>query len=184
MSAAKVIQRHEFADYLNCGTPEEPNYQLMGTGFTSLNESPNAQTKTKKYVNEKSSTTTVTQYQTEFPYDADLIPSEDCITTLYNDGRDHKTGSDAVHEYVRVELWDAVEDSTTEFRARKFNVANSVSNVNGDDDIQLSGTLHAIGDPIDGTFDVSEKEFVASTEDDTATPATNVTPASGSSGSP
>lgn len=169
MSAVKVIQRHEFADYLNCGTSADPDWKLMGTGFTSLNESPNAQSTTKKYVNEKSSTTSITQYQTEFPYDADLIVSEECITTLYNIARNHKTGSEAVLEYVRVELWDPAEaGSTTEFKARKFSVANSVSDISGDDDIQISGTLHAQGDPVDGTFNVEDMEF---------------TPASGSSAS-
>ena len=158
--AVKVIQRHEFADYLNCGTSETPDWQLMGTGFTSLNESPNAQTNTKKYVNEKSSTTSITQYQTEFSYDADLIASELAITTLYNIARDHKTGSDAVLEYVRVELWDpATENSTNEFKARKFSVANSVADVGGDDDIQVSGTLHAQGDPVNGTFNTTTKAF-------------------------
>ena len=160
MSAAKVTQRHEFADYLNCGDSTTPDWQLMGTGFTSLNESPNAQTNTKKYVNEKSSTTSITQYQTEFPYNADLIASEVAIITLYNIARDHKTGSDAVLEYIRVELWDpATEGSTSEFKARKFSVANSVSDIDGEDDIQISGTLHAQGDPVDGTFNVSTKTF-------------------------
>ncbi len=162
MSAVKVIQRHEFADYLNCGTSETPDWQLMGTGFTSLNESPNAQTNTKKYVNEKSSTTSITQYQTEFAYDADLISSQTAIITLYNIARNHATGSDAILEYVRVELWDpATEGSTTEFKARKFSVANSVSDISGDDDIVVSGTLHAQGDPVDGTFNVSAKTFTA-----------------------
>lgn len=160
MAVAKVIQRHQFADYLNCGTTEVPDFRLMGTGFTSLNESPNAQTNTKKYVNEKSSTTSITQYQTEFAYDADLIASEEAITTLYEIGRNHKTGSDAVLEYVRVELWDpATENSTNEFKARKFFVANSVSDISGDDDMQVSGTLHAQGDPVDGTFNVSTRTF-------------------------
>lgn len=162
MSTVKVIQRHEFADYLNCGTTETPDWQLMGTGFTSLNESPNAQTNTKKYVNEKSSTTSITQYQTEFPYETDLIASEAAITTLYNIARNHLTGSDAILEYVRVELWDpATENSTTEFKARKFSVANSVSDIEGDDDIVMSGTLHAQGDPVDGKFNVSQKTFTA-----------------------
>lgn len=164
MSAVKVIQRHEFADYLNCGTSATPDWELMGTGFTSLNESPNAQTNTKKYVNEKSSTTSITQYQTEFAYDADLISSEAAVIKLYDTGRNHKTGSDAVLEYIRVELWDpATENSTTEFKARKFNVANSVSDISGDDDIQVSGTLHAQGDPVDGTFNVSTKVFTPAT---------------------
>ena len=177
MSAVKVIQRHEFADYLNCGTSAQPDWQLMGTGFTSLNESPNAQTSTKKYVNEKSSTTSITQYQTEFPYDADLISSEKAIITLYNIARNHKTGSDAVLEYCRVELWDpAEENSTSKFKARKFNVANSVSDVAGDDDIQVSGTLHAQGDPIDGSFDITEGTFTAAAAAAAATPATPATP--------
>lgn len=163
MSVAKVIQRHQFADYLNCGTTEEPNYQLMGTGFTSLDESPNAQTNTKKYVNEKSSTTSITQYQTEFPYNADLIKSELAILTLYEIGRNHKTGSDAVLEYCRVELWDPAEaNSKSKFKARKFFVANSVDDISGDDDIQVSGTLNAMGDPIDGVFDIEAGTFTAS----------------------
>lgn len=162
MSAVKVIQRHEFADYLNCGTSAEPDWQLMGTGFTSLNESPNAQTNTKKYVNEKSSTTSITQYQTEFSYETDLIVSESAVITLYNIARNHLTGSDAILEYVRVELWNpATEGSTTMYKARKFSVANSVSDISGDDDIAVSGTLHAQGDPVDGTFDVSTKAFTA-----------------------
>ena len=76
--------------------------------------------------------------------------------------RNHQTGSDAILEYVRVELWDpATEGSTTEFKARRFSVANSVSDISGDDDIVVSGTLHAQGDPVDGTFNVSTKVFTA-----------------------
>ena len=36
--AREVVQRHQFADYLNIGTFEKPNWVLMGVGFTTLDE--------------------------------------------------------------------------------------------------------------------------------------------------
>ncbi len=162
-----IVQRHQFADYLNVSKTETPEFRLMGTGFTTLNESPNAQTETKKYVNEKSSTTTVTEYQTQFPYESDLIADEKCVIALYEVGRNHATGSDAQKDYVRVELWNPVVDdttgeaSTTEFAARKFVVSVEVSSIEGETDMKISGNLNAVGDPIEGTFNVTSKTFTA-----------------------
>lgn len=34
-----TVQRHKIADYLNVSATENASYELMGTGFTSLNES-------------------------------------------------------------------------------------------------------------------------------------------------
>ena len=31
--AREVVQRHQFADYLNIGTSEKPNWVLMGVGW-------------------------------------------------------------------------------------------------------------------------------------------------------
>ena len=33
-----AIYRHQYADYLNVGTTEEPQWELMGFGFTTLDE--------------------------------------------------------------------------------------------------------------------------------------------------
>ena len=49
-SRKDVLKRHQFADYLNVGTEENPDYVLMGTGFTTLDENPGAKKSTKKYV--------------------------------------------------------------------------------------------------------------------------------------
>lgn len=106
-----VVQRHQFADYLNLGTSTAPNYVLMGVGFTTLDESPGAQTSSKKYVNEKTTSTSITSYETQFPFESDLIKSQDAVIALYNVGRNHYTGEDAEFEYVRVELWDAMADN-------------------------------------------------------------------------
>lgn len=67
MSKRTAVMRHMIADYLNVGTTEKAEYALMGTGFTTLDESPGAQTESVKYVNEKSSSSSVTGYETSFP---------------------------------------------------------------------------------------------------------------------
>ena len=154
--------RNKIADYLKVGQ----NFELMGTGFTSLNESPSAQTDSTTYINEATSSTDITGYETEFSYEANHIPSEAAVTALWKDGRDHATGADAQHEYIRVDLYNPIGEATAqsaEFRARKFIVANEVSDYEGDggEKITVSGTLHAVGDPVLGKFDTVSKTFTA-----------------------
>src|SRR5574344_795622 len=99
------VMRHQFADYLNTGTTETPENHLMNVGFTSLGESPNAQEDTVQYVGQNSSTTTVQSYQDEFAYESELIIEQECTLKLFETGREQKTGSDAMFDYYRVELW-------------------------------------------------------------------------------
>ena len=57
-----------------------------------------------------------------------------------------------IRDSVRVELWEPAKGKENEFSARKFIVSAEISEVSGDTDIQVSGNLNAVGDPIDGTF--------------------------------
>lgn len=56
------IIRNKVADYLMI----DDAYELMGTGFTSLNESPSAQVDSVTYINESTSSSDITGYETEF----------------------------------------------------------------------------------------------------------------------
>ena len=154
-----VTKRHDFADYLNIQTGESPNFVLMGTGFTTLDENPGAQTSKKKYVNEKASSSSITSYETVFPFTSDLIVQQEAVLALYKVGRYHCTGSDAEFQYVRVELWDKAENKENEFAARLFIVSAEISSISGEDEIAVSGNLNAVGDPIDGTFNTTTKTF-------------------------
>ena len=167
-----VIKRHQIADYLNVGTSDTPSWVLMGAGFTAINESPGAQTETVKYVNDVSSSTSVVSYQTQFPFEAEHISTEEAIDLIYSIARNHNVGEDAETEYVRVELWRPVEDSTTLFTARKFTVSVEVSDVEGETKMELSGNLNAVGDPVDGYFDVSSKIFTALDDEEEENPLT------------
>lgn len=157
-----VIRRHQYADYLNVGTAEAAKWVLMGTGFTTLDEEPGAQTESVKYVNEVSSSSSIVSYETTFPFEAEQIATEEAITAIYEVGRNHYVGADAEFEYCRVELWNpagTAEDAGHSFEARKFVVAVEVSDFTGENKMTISGNLNAVGDPILGTFDTTALEF-------------------------
>ena len=99
-----ALLRNAIADYAEI----DGKYELMGTGFTTLDESPNAQTDSETYINESTASTDITGYETEFPYEARLIKSQKAIYKLWKMGRDHATGTDAQLKYVRVELFNPV----------------------------------------------------------------------------
>ena len=160
-----VTKRHDFADYLNIQTEDDPNFVLMGTGFTTLDENPGAQTSKKKYVNEKASSSSITSYETTFPFESDLIVQQEAIMALYAVGRNHYTGSEAEFQYVRVELWDKVQGKENEFAARLFTVSAEISSISGEDEIAVSGNLNAVGDPVNGTFNTTTKVFTPLAED-------------------
>lgn len=134
----------------------------MGTGFTELNEDPGAQTTSKKYINDKSSTSSITSYEGEHGFTADQIPSEKVIKDLVSIGKERKTGADAEREFVRVDLDEKAEGDTagTVFKARMFTVAAEISSFSDNDgELQVEGTLHDKGDPIMGKFDTKTKTF-------------------------
>ena len=134
----------------------------MGTGFTELNEDPGAQTTSKKYINDKSSTSSITSYEGEHGFTADQIPSEKVIKDLVSIGKERKTGADAEREFVRVDLDEKADGDTTGtvFKARMFTVAAEISSFSDNDgELQVEGTLHDKGDPVMGKFDTKAKTF-------------------------
>jgi hypothetical protein len=159
--------RNTVADYINVAAAgETASYELMGTGFTAIDENPGAKSSKETYVNEVTSSSDITGYETAFNYTSRLIPSQAAILALWKDGRDHKVGAEAYHTYVRVDLWNPIGEpsaQSAEFAARQFTVSNEVSKFsgNGGEKIEISGTLNAVGDPILGKFDTVSKTFTA-----------------------
>ena len=153
-----MAQRFQFADFYKI--PGTSTFELMGVGFTTLDENPSAQTDEKIYIHEKSTTTTVKSYQTTFPFEADMIETEEILKDIYDIATRHATGSDAVREYVRVELWQPGTTAGT-FTARKFMVSVQVDDIAGEggEVVVMSGNLNGMGDPVEGVFDPATKTF-------------------------
>nr|DAU84163.1 MAG TPA: hypothetical protein [Caudoviricetes sp.] len=158
-----IKQRRGLADYLNVAAAGgSEKYAFMGSGFTKLDESPSAQTTSKRYVNDKSTTKAISGYDDSFPFETDQILSEEAIEYIINIGEKRMTGADAETTYVRVDLDKKVGDSSTEFEARKFKVAIEVADfADSDGEMTASGNLLPIGDPVEGKFDTSTKAFTA-----------------------
>lgn len=156
------IKRHQYADYLNIGSTETPEWAFMGVGFTTLDEEPGAKTESVKYICDKSSSSSIVGYETKFPFEAEQIMSEQAIDAIYTVGRNHYVGEDAEMEYCRVELWNKGSAANT-FLARKFLTAVEVSKFSGENKMAMSGNLNAVGDPVLGTFNTTTKAFEEST---------------------
>lgn len=158
-----VKQRRGFADYLNVGTSDAEEYVLMGAGYTKLDESPSAQTKSRRYVNDKSQTKSISGYDDSFPFEADQIIDEKAVDFIRDIGENRKTGAEAETDYIRVDLDKKEGGSGTTYAARKFHVAIEVADFSDNDgEMTMSGNLLGIGDMVLGTFDTSAKKFAAS----------------------
>lgn len=150
-----IRNRTLVADYLKVG--EE--FVLMGAGFTDINESPNAKTSKKQYVNDKSPTSSIVSYESEFSYETDQIRDQKAIDYICDIGETHKVGAEAETEYIRVDL-DKPGTTENTFRARKFNIAIQVDELTAKDgEMTAKGKLLTKGDLEVGTFNTQTKEF-------------------------
>ena len=158
----KSVIRNMIADYLEVDNGSSgKEYVLMGTGFTTLDESPGANIESTIYINDASESSTITKYATKFSFESDMIADEKAVMALYKVGRDNLVGEAAEFNYVRVDLYDEESGGTGTYKARKFKVAAEISDFKGEggQKIKVSGSLNAIGDPVQGAFDVSSKTF-------------------------
>lgn len=150
-----IRKRKVQANYLKVGD----TFEVLGVGFTELNESPSAQTSSKRYINQSSASQSVTGYEWNTSFNADQIKSEKAIDYISNIGEMQLTGADTETEYVIVDLdKPAAEDAG--FRARKFKIAIAVDSFDDNDgELGTTGSFLGQSDPIEGTFDTSAKTF-------------------------
>lgn len=149
-----IRKRKIQANYLEVNS----TFEVLGTGFTELNESPSAQTSSKRYINQASSTQSITGYEWSTSFNTDQIASEKAVEYIRNIGEMQLTGSDTESEYIIVDLDKPAK--TSGFRARKFKVAIAVDSFDDNDgELGISGSFLGQSDPILGTFDTIAKTF-------------------------
>ncbi len=163
--ANQTVMRHQIADYLNTGDETE-TWSLCSAGFNTLDESPAAQVDTKAYISDKAASTNIKSYTLVFPFDTDLMKSEDAVMALYDIGRNQKTGADAQLDYLRVELFEPVASKENTFKARKFRVSVEVATIAGagGETVKVTGNLHNVGSFVEGEFNTETKAFTAAAD--------------------
>lgn len=160
-----IKQRCKMADYLDISNSGSPKYELMGVGFTELNEEPQAQTSEKQYVNDVSKSKNITGYNWQKPFETDEILSNEVIEYITDIGRYMKIGAETETTHVMVDLDSPIHDSSTTFKARQIKVCVQVDSFgNNDGEVTCSGTLLGQGGIVAGQFDTSSKTFTADGE--------------------
>lgn len=162
-----IKQRRTIANYLDIAATgaETANFSFMGAGFKSLEESPSAQTKSRKYVCDKSATQSINGYSWSTPFELDQIREQAAVEFICNIGEQQLTGADVERDYVMVDLDKPVTGSENTYTARKIKVAVELSSFSNDDgELGASGNLLGIGDIINGTFNTSTRTFTAATD--------------------
>lgn len=161
-----VEQRYQQPDYIDVsGGSGTPRYELLGFGVTQLDNSPSAQTTSKRYVNQKSATQSIGSYEWTAPLEFDLIRSEKAIEFIAGIGENEKTGVDAETLYVKVFLNKPVASKQNTYEARQRRVAVEVADFSDNDgEIQGSGNLLGKTDWVNGEFNTKTKTFTEASE--------------------
>lgn len=148
---------------------EEPQYELLGDGVSSLTEEMNPEEETKHYIHMANASNNVKSYQRTFDVD-----KEDCIddeVQKWIDGLvdDLPVGASARTSFVRFRLKDAVEGQTGTYKAIKVPCTVSVVSSGGDggDYVHNVINIKQQGTDIKGTFNISTKVFTPETSTNT-----------------
>lgn len=149
-----IRKRKIQANYLKV----DGKFELLSV-FTEATESPSAQTTSKRYTTQSSSTQTVTGYEWSTPFNCDQMENDVVVEHIRDIGEMCRTGADAESEYLIVDL-DKPGTAEGTYRCRKFNVAIQVDELpDNDGELAITGNFLGQGDPVEGTFDKSTKAF-------------------------
>lgn len=155
-----IRQRRNQANYLLVA---ENDFELLGVGAKTLDENPTAQTKSRRYVCDKSTRKSISGYDWSTAFDIDQIRSQSAINFIINIGEKQLVGEDAETEYVIVDLDQKNTDG--KFHARKFNIAVEIASFTNDDgDMGCTGNFLGKSDPVEGEFDIKTRTFTANSE--------------------
>lgn len=164
MATAKMA--YGLADYIQVnGT-----FELMGH-FTSLNESPNAETEETQYTVNKSKSVDTVSYQTAWAFEGVLhkdsegeeVASAKAVQWLEKVGKEQLLGADCQTLFCRVELDNPIASKENTFYARQCKVAAEVSEMSVEAGAKrgISGNLNALEDIVVGEFNTQTKTFTA-----------------------
>ena len=161
-----VVARYQHPGYLDVsGASGTAKYELLGFGVTQLDDSPSAQTTSKRYVNQKSATQSIGSYEWTAPLEFDLIRSEKAIEYIAKIGEEELTGAAAETNYVIAYLEKPVDSKRNTYEAKQRRVAIQVEEFSDNDgELQGSGNLLAVSDWVKGEFNTQTKTFTPASE--------------------
>lgn len=159
--ANDFIRRSEVFSYLKTATVSGAAvYSLMGDGISELNDELNPVTDSSIYIMDAAATTTVQGYEPAFTLTMHNSKTDPVAVYLREMGKALAIGESAQTTMVRYDGWEVELDYTVP--AKLYNVAlafDHTDNGDGGSKTELAATIHVLGDPVDGTFNISSKAF-------------------------
>ena len=129
-------------------------YHQLGAGWMVMTESPSAQTKERKFINEKSARKSIARYAPTFAFETMLMFNDPAVRLVYDIYTQRKTGSSTVVTMITVDKFDKAVSEY--YPARKGKYAVEVSSCDDDDDMIIKGNFNGQGDEAIGWFNPSD----------------------------
>ena len=156
-----LVMRYQWESYM--GIPATgsgaPTFSLIGEGFTSFPEKKNPKEYSRKYINYKTEKTDVIGYSPSIDYSCDCISDDPVVQEIVKIHDGELVGDDTHRDIVSVNLWETAGGDNT-FKAYKRTYA-IIPDQKGDgtDALIYTGSMKAVSDVVEGTFNTSTKTF-------------------------
>lgn len=158
-----LVTRDQWQAYMNTGTADKAEFNLIGEGFTSFAEAKNPKEYSRQYVHEKTERADVVGYAPSISYSADMYSGDPCVEKIAQITDEECIGADALVDIVTVNLWEkGTAEGTFVAYQRKYSVIPDGKG-DGTEALIYTGTLKANGEATKGTFAMATKTFTADT---------------------
>ena len=157
---SRKVKRSEFKTFLNTGTVLSPVWSLLASGVPDLSMDYGVKTTVQTDIDQETASVSVDSYAPKASADVVIKQGDTAYDYIHGLMRNRAVMGDAETEIVNVYLYDV--NALTYYVAEKQTVSISIEKFGGKggEPMQSSYTLHAIGDPVRGTFSPADLEFV------------------------
>ena len=155
--------REKLMHFFDIGAETE-QYVLIGDGVSSLVEEFNPESGTKQYINQSNGTTNIKSYTPSISVEKEYIKDDKLQNWMNEKIKTLPTGSSAMSSYVRLNILETPTEEG-EYPAVKRKCSYQFDSIGGDAGSELMNnmTLGGVGDPIQGTFNVTTNKFTPTT---------------------
>ena len=157
------IKRSQVKTFLQTATTPSVVLSLIGDGVTTGTINYNPEVTTETYIHEDNGTTSIERYAPTLPVEATAI-NGDAVSEYIDNLRKTRATLDAAETYiVNVWMYETPTD-TDKYPAEKQAVSIQIDSFGGDGGVsaKINYTINFIGDPVAGSYDVSDGTFTAS----------------------
>lgn len=157
------IKRSQVQSFLLTDDDPADVWSLIGDGVTTGTINYNPETSSETYVHEDNATVDVEKYAPTLPIEATAVAG-DAVFEFIDGLRKSRAVLDAARTFLMNVWLYETPANTDQYPAEKQEVSIQIDSFGGDGGVatKINYTINFIGDPVAGTYDVSEGTFTAS----------------------